>query len=59
MSGYTEAAALEHAKIGTEAILLNKPFSAEMLATKIRELQQKQPQQKSPLPEVKAATGSV
>jgi len=32
MSGYTEAAALEHARVGTDAILLNKPFSAETLA---------------------------
>ena len=59
MSGYTEAAALEHAKIGTEAILLNKPFSAEMLATKIQELQQKQQNQASARPGTKAAAGSV
>jgi CheY-like chemotaxis protein len=40
MSGYTEAAALENAKIGTNAILLNKPFSNELLARRIREVQQ-------------------
>lgn len=42
MSGYTEAAALENAKIGSDAILLNKPFSSDVLARKISELQQKQ-----------------
>jgi signal transduction histidine kinase/ActR/RegA family two-component response regulator len=41
MSGYTEAAALENAKIGSDAILLNKPFSSDVLARKISELQQK------------------
>jgi signal transduction histidine kinase/ActR/RegA family two-component response regulator len=41
MSGYTEAAALENAKIGTGAALLTKPFSTETLARKIREIQQK------------------
>jgi two-component system, cell cycle sensor histidine kinase and response regulator CckA len=40
MSGYTEAAALENAKIGSGAILLNKPFSTELLARRIREVQQ-------------------
>jgi CheY-like chemotaxis protein len=40
MSGYTEAGALEHAKIGLDAILLNKPFSTEALARKISEVQQ-------------------
>jgi CheY-like chemotaxis protein len=40
MSGYTEAAALEHAKIGAGAVLLNKPFSPESLMAKIQELQQ-------------------
>ncbi len=40
MSGYTEAGALEHAKIGLDAILLNKPFSTEALANKISEVQQ-------------------
>jgi signal transduction histidine kinase/ActR/RegA family two-component response regulator len=40
MSGYTEAAALENAKIGSGAILLNKPFSNELLARKISEVQQ-------------------
>jgi len=41
MTGYTEAAILENAKIGSGIILLNKPFSVEMLATKINELQEK------------------
>ena len=41
MSGYTEAAALEHAKIGDTTALLNKPFSSETLAEKIQELQRK------------------
>jgi signal transduction histidine kinase/ActR/RegA family two-component response regulator len=40
MSGYTEMAALENAKIGTDAILLNKPFSTEALASKINEVRQ-------------------
>jgi len=40
MSGYTEAAALENAKIGPDAILLNKPFSTEVLARKISEIRQ-------------------
>jgi len=37
MSGYTEVAALENAKIGSDSILLNKPFSSEILAHKIAE----------------------
>jgi CheY-like chemotaxis protein len=41
MSGYTEAAVLENAKIGSDAILLNKPFSTELLAQRISELQNK------------------
>jgi len=41
MSGYTEAAALEHTKVGSDAVLLNKPFSTETLALKIQELQMK------------------
>jgi signal transduction histidine kinase/CheY-like chemotaxis protein len=40
MSGYTEVAALENARIGSDAILLNKPFSTETLARKINEMQQ-------------------
>jgi len=40
MSGYTDAAALENAKIGSGAILLNKPFSTELLARRISEVQQ-------------------
>jgi signal transduction histidine kinase/CheY-like chemotaxis protein len=39
MSGYTEVAALENAKIG-HAVLLNKPFSTEVLARKIRDVQE-------------------
>lgn len=39
MTGYTEGAVLENAKIGSGAVLLNKPFSAELLAAKINELQ--------------------
>ena len=41
MSGYTEASVLENAKIGSGAVLLNKPFSADVLAAKINELQHK------------------
>jgi signal transduction histidine kinase/DNA-binding NarL/FixJ family response regulator len=40
MSGYTEMAALENAKIGADAILLNKPFSTEALARKINDVRQ-------------------
>jgi signal transduction histidine kinase/CheY-like chemotaxis protein len=40
MSGYTDAAALENAKIGSGSILLNKPFSTELLARRISEVQQ-------------------
>ena len=40
MSGYTDAAALENAKFGPGAILLNKPFSNELLARRISEVQQ-------------------
>jgi CheY-like chemotaxis protein len=39
MSGYTEAAVLENANIGKDAILLNKPFSTETLVRKMREVQ--------------------
>jgi signal transduction histidine kinase/CheY-like chemotaxis protein len=39
MSGYTELAALENSKIG-HAVLLNKPFSTEVLARKIRDVQE-------------------
>jgi signal transduction histidine kinase/CheY-like chemotaxis protein len=39
MSGYTEVAALENSKIG-HAVLLNKPFSTEVLARKIRDVQE-------------------
>ncbi len=41
MSGYTEAGVLENAKIGSDAMLLNKPFSTELLAQRISELRQK------------------
>lgn len=41
MSGYTETAILENAQIGGDAILLNKPFSTELLARKISELQRR------------------
>src|SRR6267143_2013503 len=40
MSGYTDGAILENARIGSGAILLNKPFSTELLARRIREVQQ-------------------
>jgi signal transduction histidine kinase/ActR/RegA family two-component response regulator len=40
MSGYTDAAALENAKIGSGSTLLNKPFSNELLARRISEVQQ-------------------
>ena len=40
MSGYTDAAALENAKIGSGAILLNKSFSTELLARRISEVQE-------------------
>jgi hypothetical protein len=40
MSGYTNAAALENAKIGSGAVLLSKPFSTELLARRISEVQQ-------------------
>jgi signal transduction histidine kinase/ActR/RegA family two-component response regulator len=41
MSGYTELAAMESANLGSDSILLNKPFSAETLAHKIAEALQK------------------
>jgi len=47
MSGYTEAAAIENAEIGMDAILLNKPFATEALARKINEVQQRAAAQKS------------
>src|SRR6201987_4156826 len=39
MSGYTEAAVLENANLGKDAILLNKPFSTETLVRKMQEVQ--------------------
>jgi two-component system, cell cycle sensor histidine kinase and response regulator CckA len=50
MSGYTEAAALENAGIGTDAILLNKPFSTETLVRKILQVQEAAPSASDPLP---------
>jgi len=41
MSGYTELAAFENANIGSDSILLNKPFSTETLAHKIAEALQR------------------
>jgi FixJ family two-component response regulator len=41
MSGYTETTVLENATIASDAVLLNKPFSTELLARKISELQQR------------------
>ena len=40
MTGYTEASVLENARIKSGAVILNKPFSADVLAAKINELQQ-------------------
>jgi signal transduction histidine kinase/ActR/RegA family two-component response regulator len=40
ISGYTDANALENAAAGSNAVLLNKPFSIEVLAQKITEAQQ-------------------
>jgi len=53
MTGYTEAAALENARIGSETVLLHKPFSSETLAAKIQELQ------KAAWPAAKAASSST
>ena len=41
MSGYTETAVIENATVSSGAFLLNKPFSTELLARKISELQQR------------------
>lgn len=40
MSGYTEAAAFENARVGKEFALLNKPFSTDALVRKIRQVQE-------------------
>jgi hypothetical protein len=40
MSGYAAASALENGTIGSNALLLSKPFSTEVLAQKITEVQQ-------------------
>jgi two-component system, cell cycle sensor histidine kinase and response regulator CckA len=53
MSGYTETAALENAQIGSEATLLNKPFSTETLANRIAEMLARLPATRS-----SAAAGS-
>jgi CheY-like chemotaxis protein len=47
MSGYTETAVLENASLGTDAVLLNKPFSTELLASKISELQGRKTENKA------------
>jgi two-component system cell cycle sensor histidine kinase/response regulator CckA len=41
MSGYTDAAVVENAIVGSNSILLNKPFSTELLARRISEVQLK------------------
>jgi signal transduction histidine kinase/CheY-like chemotaxis protein len=41
MSGYTDASVVENAIGGSNSILLNKPFSTELLARRISEIQQK------------------
>ena len=38
MSGYTEAAVFENADIGKDAIILNKPFSPDLLLHKLQEV---------------------
>ena len=40
MTGYTEVAVLENLEIGTEVMILQKPFSMETLAAKLEELRQ-------------------
>ena len=40
MSGYTEAAALENARVVKNVVLLNKPFSTDTLVRKIRQVQE-------------------
>jgi signal transduction histidine kinase/CheY-like chemotaxis protein len=54
MSGYTEAAALENTPIGKDAILLNKPFSTDLLVQKIAQVQASVPES----PAAKAASTS-
>jgi two-component system cell cycle sensor histidine kinase/response regulator CckA len=39
ISGYSDTGALDKAQVGGDSILLNKPFSNELLARKISELQ--------------------
>jgi signal transduction histidine kinase/ActR/RegA family two-component response regulator len=41
MSGYTEAATLDRARLEPDAVLLSKPFSIETLASKIMDFQKK------------------
>jgi two-component system cell cycle sensor histidine kinase/response regulator CckA len=38
ISGYTQAGAFDHGQLGTDAVLLQKPFTAETLAVKIQEV---------------------
>jgi signal transduction histidine kinase/ActR/RegA family two-component response regulator len=40
MSGYTDAVTLEGAKLGADVVLLNKPFTTEVLARRISDAQQ-------------------
>jgi signal transduction histidine kinase/CheY-like chemotaxis protein len=60
MSGYTEAGALENSKIGRGAVLLNKPFSTELLARRISEVRQNasDPVEKRMAAAVSATSGS-
>jgi CheY-like chemotaxis protein len=37
ISGYSQAAALDPAQLGAEAVLLHKPFTADVLAAKVQE----------------------
>lgn len=41
MSGYTEEAALENSSIANESMVLNKPFSSELLAHKVNEIMER------------------
>jgi len=43
MTGYTDGALLENAKIRSNDTLLNKPFSNEQLANKVSEILQRTP----------------
>jgi two-component system, cell cycle sensor histidine kinase and response regulator CckA len=50
MSGYTEAAALENARVGKDVVLLNKPFSTDTLVRKISQVQEPTVPDKTPSP---------